>query len=215
MLRGIRRACSSLRFLGAAFLVGLLPALLGCPKQGVRPDFTPPPPADPIALSGGKIKHFTPRPELPRAPSDQTLLEACKHIDTGSDRARSGYVVLHSRSGRHVLSALVSGETVLLLVGDVIRQIEMTFQAPRQGVHILFSNTAAPVRLACGEKAAMVGAKPVTLRTPVVCVDEDRQAVMVLPDLLAVLTARAAVAETPGAVTAEVVYVHPAAAPLP
>jgi len=151
---------------------GLITA--GCNNSGPDPKAFSTPPNDAYALSGGKITHFTPEPDLPADPTAKALLQACRFLPLKSSTAQSGYVIFHSRKGTQPVPALIVGSMTLILMGSIDRMLNGEVDR----------TTASILNLPGGTKRAKIGGTWVTLKCPIVAIDHGTQTAVTLHDLL-------------------------------
>ncbi len=157
-----------------------------------------PPPNNATVLSGGKITYFLPSStNNPEDPNDRVMLKACRQIKGIGNAARSGDVVItfHSnvsgRAEKTAVSALVVGKQVLVQPFAVTRfmGIPELFRLTKDFSEFRFypgirGNLNQYVLLTPGNKSADVGGKKVVLQQPVIWVDDEKQQIMLLSDLL-------------------------------
>ena len=174
----IRPAAATILLLALCLIVA------GC--NNPRVPYTPP---DAYALSGGKIKHFTPTPGLPNSPTDRMLLAAVGLSRLKGSTARSAFVTFQSSAGNNAVGCLVIGNNVLVSLDELFRQgfgreqvderqgsavvvhgspyYGKPFTENYQGEMFLYKETPQYMRVTPGRKAAIVGGVPVQLHHPV------------------------------------------------
>jgi hypothetical protein len=170
---GIRSAALATMLLALAFFVA------GCRSSLPDPRAFNTPPNDAYALSGGKITHFIPEPDLPADPNAKALLQACRALPLKSSTAQSAYVIFHSRKGTQLVPALIVGSMTLVLMGSIDRMLNGEVDR----------TTASILNLPGGTKRAKIGDTWVTLKYPIVAIDHGTQTAVTLPDLLTLFQA--------------------------
>ena len=196
--------------IGPAAATTLLLALCliaaGC--NNPRVPYTPP--VNAYALSGGKIKHFTPTPGLPNDPGDKMLLAAVGFSHIKGSVARSAIITFQSSTGNNSVGCLMVGKNVLVILEDFTRQafgwgefsagpgsLETVAGPPyngkpfletKQGQLYLYRNSQQYIQISPNETTALVGGKRVQLNHPVLWQDGKHPLmgdhVILLSDLL-------------------------------
>ena len=186
---------------------------IGCHSElpAFDPKYPPPMPNNAVALSGGKITHFV-RSQSKRLenPSDRVMLKACRQLKGIGNTARSGYVNIAFRdyfTGRNETTgadALVVGSRVLVQPAAVARFMGIGISTGRKGyvyhlkghdeamtaegalfIHPEFQRFPQQyILLNPGSKFADVGGTQVALQQPVIWVDDEKQQIMLLSDLV-------------------------------
>ena len=167
----------------------------GCVNLGSLPKRQPPSsarqaPLDAYALSGGKITHFVPKPELLNDPTDVSMLEACRYLPLTSTTARSAYVIVHGRGKVVPTSALVIGKTVLVTLGEVTRVLGIATTDNTAGGLTLFPGSPQSIVTRANQTKVEVGNRTVMMSSPMFWA-HNGGLVMTLPDMQKIFQSRA------------------------
>lgn len=183
---------SPVRPAASTSLLALVPLLLalGLVMAGCsNPRASNTPPLDAYALSGGKIKHFTPMPGLSNAPGDAMLLAAVGLSHLRGSVARSGSVTFQTSNGNDLVGCLIIDNAVLISLDDLVRQgfgrVQLAetqgslvtvygppyngkpFVETRQGEMYLYQGAPQYIQITPGSNVAIVGGKHILLHHPI------------------------------------------------